>query len=442
MECIEIRGGKPLYGTVKLQGSKNAVLPMLAGCILHPGVSRLEHCPRIRDVQDSIRLLEALGCRVWWEGSCLAVDASRICTWKIPEEIGARMRSSILFLGALLGRLGKACLPYPGGCVLGARPIDLHLEGLRKLGARIEESASCIRAEGERLRGTEISLRFPSVGATENILLAAVLADGETVIRNAAREPEIGELCRFLQEKGADIRILPEGEIIIRGSARLQDSRHELAADRIVAGTYLLAGAVTGGRVTVERMPFSHMEAVCEVLKETGIKLEKNGASLTADGSGGYCGIELLETAPYPGFPTDLQSPMMTLLSTARGTSRIRENIFESRFKIARQLQRMGADITLTGREAIICGIPKLRGAEVEAFELRGAAALVLAGLQAGGVTKISGYRYIYRGYERIFESLKELGADIRQEPVSQRRAAFVKGLPEQAGTQSVTAKG
>lgn len=414
MECIEIQGGRPLYGTVKLQGSKNAVLPMLAGCILHPGISRLEHCPRIRDVQDSILLLEALGCRVWWEGSCLAVDASQIRTWKIPEEIGARMRSSILFLGALLGRLGRACLPYPGGCVLGARPIDLHLAGLRKLGARIEESLSCIQAQGERLKGTEIFLRFPSVGATENLLLAAVLADGETVIQNAAREPEISELCRFLQEKGADIRIFPEGKIIIRGKARLQDSRHELAADRIVAGTYLLAGAVTGGRITVDRMPFSHMEAVCEALKKTGIKLERDGQKLTVDGSGGYRCIELLETAPYPGFPTDLQSPMMTLLSTARGISRIRENIFESRFKTARQLQRMGADITLTGKEAVLRGVPRLQGTWVEAFELRGAAALVLAGLQAEGVTRISGYQYIYRGYEQIFERLEGLGADIR----------------------------
>lgn len=414
LECVEIRGGKPLYGTVEIQGSKNAVLPMLAGCVLHAGVSRMEHCPRIRDVEDSILLLEALGCSVWWEGSCLAVDAARISTWKIPEEIGSRMRSSILFLGALLGRMGKAGLPYPGGCVLGARPIDLHLAGLRQLGARIEEDASGILAHGEGLKGAKITLRFPSVGATENIILAAVLADGETEIRNAAREPEIGELCRFLQEKGADIRIFPEGRICIRGKTGLQDSRHELEADRIVAGTYLMAGAVTGGRITLERMPHSHMEAVYKAMKETGILLEREGERLTVDGSGGYHGIPLLETAPYPGFPTDLQSPMMTLLSVAGGNSRIRENIFESRFKTAAQLQKMGADIRLSGRDAFIRGTAKLHGACVEAFELRGAAALVLAGLQAEGVTRISGCRFIDRGYERIFEDLEKLGADIR----------------------------
>lgn len=413
LECVEIRGGKPLYGTVNIQGSKNAVLPMLAGCVLHAGVSRLEHCPRIQDVEDSILLLEALGCRVWWEGTCLAVDAARITTEKIPEAIGGKMRSSILFLGALLGRLGRACLPYPGGCVLGARPIDLHLLGLKGMGVSIQDTGSCIRAEG-RLKGAEIFLRFPSVGATENLILAAVLAEGETVIRNAAREPEIGELCRFLQEKGADIRILPDGEVRILGKASLEDSRHELAADRIVAGTYLLAGAVTGGRITLERMPFSHMEAVCEAFQRAGIALERDGERLTVDGSGGYQGIGLLETAPYPGFPTDLQSPMMTLLSTARGDSRIRETIFESRFKTAAQLQKMGARIELKGNEAVICGVPRLRGARVEAFELRGAAALVLAGLQAEGVTRIRGCQFIHRGYERIFETLRELGADIR----------------------------
>lgn len=413
MDCVEIRGGKPLYGSVNVQGSKNAVLPMLAGCVLHAGVSRLEHCPRIRDVEDSILLLESLGCRVWWEESCLAVDASGISGDQIPETVGAKMRSSILFLGALLGRLGSACLPYPGGCVLGARPIDLHLQGLSRMGARIRDTGSCIRAEG-KLKGSEIPLRFPSVGATENLILAAVLAEGETVIENAAREPEIAELCRFLQEKGADIRVFPEGRIRIRGVASLKDSRHELAADRIVAGTYLLAGAVTGGRITLERAPVSHMEAVCKALECAGIALEREGERLTADASGGYRGIPFLETAPYPGFPTDLQSPMMTLLSTAEGSSRIRETIFESRFKTAAQLQKMGARIELAENEAVLQGVPRLRGAQVEAFELRGAAALVLAGLQAEGVTRIRGCRFIHRGYERIFETLRELGADIR----------------------------
>lgn len=414
LECVEICGGKPLSGRVEIQGSKNAVLPILAGCILHRGISRINHCPRIRDVFDTTELLEILGCQVWWEGNCLAVDASRVRGWQIPIQIASRMRSSILFLGALLGRVGKAQLPYPGGCVLGDRPVDLHLQAMEEMGAGIEEENGRIRAEAEELQGREITLRFPSVGATENIILAAVCARGMTIIRNGAREPEIEELCSFFREKGADIRRQEDGSLSIRGGKELTDSRHDLAADRIVAGTYLMAAAVTNGCVTLGRMPSEHLKEVLHTMKQMGIRMEKMGKDLKVDGRGPRSAPERIETAPYPGFPTDLQSPMMALLAVTEGTCCIRENIFESRFETAFQLQKMGAKIEVKGREARVTGIPRLYGNWVEARELRGAAALFLAGLNAAGITQIKGFGYISRGYETICEDMKNLGAQVR----------------------------
>lgn len=414
MDCVEIRGGKPLIGRVEIQGSKNAVLPLLAGCILHRGVSRIEYCPRIGDVFDTIELLELIGCQVWWEADCLVVDASDIHGWQIPVRIASKMRSSILFLGALLGRIGKAQLPYPGGCVLGARPIDMHLQAMRSMGAEIKEWTGNIMAEAMDLRGSEITLRFPSVGATENAILAAINAQGVTVIKNAAREPEIMELCRFFQEKGADICWKSQGIIEIVGGKTLKDTRHVLTADRIVAGTYLMAAAVTDGCITLSRMPMEHMGKVRYVMEEMGILFRQQDNDWVIDCRGKRKGLELLETAPYPEFPTDLQSPMMTLLAVTEGQSRIRENIFDSRFKTVVQLRKMGADIIVNGKEAVIRGVKQLRGTQVEAEELRGAAALFLAGLNAEGVTKICGCRYVCRGYEDICENLRKLGADIR----------------------------
>ena len=414
MECVEICGGIPLTGRVEIQGSKNAVLPILAGCILHQGISRIDHCPRIRDVFDMIELLEILGCQVWWEDSCLVVDASRIGNWQIPIQIASRMRSSILFLGALLGRMGKAELPFPGGCVLGARPVDMHLKAMEDMNARVEEENGMICARTRGLLGQEITLRFPSVGATENIILAAINAKGVTVIQNAALEPEIEELCRFFREKGADIHRWSDGRLQIIGGKALKDSCHDLAADRIVAGTYLLAAAVTDGCVAIGRMPEKHLETVLQTLEQMGIRMKKQGEDLIVDCRGKRRSVELLETAPYPGFPTDLQSPMMTLLAVTEGTSCIRENIFEARFKTAFQLQSMGAKIEVKGREAWITGVPRLKGNWVEAEELRGAAALFLAGMNAVGITQIRGCGYISRGYENICENLSSLGADIR----------------------------
>lgn len=414
MECVEIWGGKPLAGRIEIQGSKNAVLPILAGCILHSGITRIKYCPVIQDVFDTIALLETLGCKVWWEEHTLAVDASYIQGWKVPENLASRMRSSILFLGALLGRMGRAELPYPGGCVLGARPIDLHIQAMKNMGAEIWEWQEQIFAEAKILCGRDISLRFPSVGTTENAILAAIHAKGKTVIRNAAKEPEVLELCHFFREKGAKICWKSPGMIEIWGGYKLKDSTHILSADRIVAGTYLMAAAVTGGCITVGRMPMKDMKKVCETLRKTGMVFCRQGNDWIADGRGKRDCVKLLETAPYPEFPTDLQSPMMTLLSVTPGESCIRENIFDSRFKTAVQLRKMGADICVNGSEARIRGVRQLEGAEIEAQELRGAAALILAGLNASGVTKIHGCGYVCRGYENICENLQMLGAQIK----------------------------
>ncbi len=414
MECVEIRGGRSLCGQVEVQGSKNAVLPMLAASVLHAGISRIQGCPRIQDVYDMIELLEDLGCRVWWEGQCLAIDASRIRGGELPAQTASRMRSSVLFLGALLGRTGRARIPYPGGCVLGERPVDLHISAIKALGAQIEEDTRGIRARGRELRGCQVRLGFPSVGATENLILAAVLARGDTVIHNAAREPEVEELCLFLREKGARIRVCPQGRIEIRGVECLQDSRHTLAADRIVAGTYLLAAAVTRGRILLKGAPVRHMTGFLEPLAAMGIRMEKAGECLAADCRGKLQNIGFLQTMPYPGFPTDLQSPMMTLLAVTEGRSRIRENIFESRFKAAQELEKMGARIKIEGRDAVIDGVERLQGTRVEARELRGAAALLLAGLNAAGITRVRGCRFADRGYENFCENLAGLGADIR----------------------------
>lgn len=414
MNCVEIRGGKPLCGRVKIQGSKNGVLPILAGCLLHEGVSRIRRCPRIRDVFDTICILESLGCRVWWEKDCLAVDARNITSWEIPEEPAVGMRSPVLFLGALLGRIGRAKIPYPGGCVLGPRPVDLHLQAMASLGAVIREKEGRIEAEAKGLQGGEIHLRFPSVGATENSILAAVLAEGTTRITGCAREPEVLELCAFLQGKGARIRMPSEGVLEIRGVQRLQDSCHELRADRIVAGTYLLAAAVTEGSIEVVGAPRQELEAFLQVLEQMGVRFSGEGEILFAECMGGCRNIPYLETAPYPGFPTDLQSPIMTLMAVSRGECCLRERIFESRFKIAEQLQQMGADIRIQGGQALIRGVPGLSAASIEAGELRGAAALFLAGLNAKGVTRIQGCGFADRGYEQFCENLISLGADIK----------------------------
>ncbi|MCD7842699.1 MAG: UDP-N-acetylglucosamine 1-carboxyvinyltransferase [Lachnospiraceae bacterium] len=436
---LEITGGKPLYGKMTVQGSKNAALPILAACILGEGPCEIENCPHIQDVEDTITILRMLGCRAERNGHTVTVDASQLERFAICGTEAVRIRSSILFLGALLGKMGKAELPYPGGCAIGSRPIDQHMEALEKLGARFysqekacsgvffpdtgegSEQESPVRriakdricAEAPRLHGGSISLAMPSVGATENAILAAVCADGTTVIEHAAMEPEIEELCEFLRLRGAVILREEQRTIRITGTKKLLPLRYRLHADRIVAGSYLLAAAACGGCVRIHNFPFGQLDALLAVLKKMGTTIEEDG---TVCASGPPAAADEVMTAPYPGFPTDLQSPLMAALCTAKGSSRIRETIFENRFLTAGELRKMGARIEIRGNLARIEGLGdagRLCGACVTAPDLRGGAALVQAALAAHGRSRIDGYEYIARGYEDICRDYQSLGADL-----------------------------
>ncbi len=425
MACLEIAGGRPLYGELTVQGSKNAALPILAACILGDGPCRIENCPRIQDVEDTVSILKMLGCRVERTGQTVSVDASRMEKDSIDGPEAIRIRSSVLFLGALLGRMGKATLPHPGGCAIGSRPIDLHLKALQKLGVRfdMQENAHSdahnltagvfhgkICARADHLQGGSVTLAMPSVGATENAILAAVCADGVTVIHRAAMEPEVEELCDFLRARGARISREEDRSIRIHGVKTLSPVRHRLRADRIVAGSYLLAAASCGGCVCIRNLPSGQLDALYAVLRGMGVVIDADG-TVRADLP--LKAAEEVVTAPYPGFPTDLQSPLMAALCTAEGESRIRETVFENRFLTAVQLRNMGARIEIKGETARIEGVARLHGAAVNAPDLRGGAALVQAALAAAGRTTIYGYEYIARGYEDICRDYRTLGAEI-----------------------------
>ncbi|MDO5424120.1 MAG: UDP-N-acetylglucosamine 1-carboxyvinyltransferase [Eubacteriales bacterium] len=415
MGWIEITGGTPLHGKVRIQGSKNAALPILAGAILHQGRTVIENCPVITDVLWTIRILEELGCVVRFEKNRLEIDSSKVQACRIPGELGSRMRSSVIFLGSLLGRMKKAWIPYPGGCTIGKRPLDLHQEALEALGAVITEEDGFLRAETSGLEGAVIRFGFPSVGATENAILGAVLAKGVTTIFGAAMEPEIWELCRFLNEKGAKITWMKRGEIRIEGVKRLQDSRFVLTADRIVAGTYLFGAIATRGRVFLEDAPGPQMREVLRTARLMGAQAEESKSGLWINAEKAFRSPEFVRTAPYPGFPTDLQSPLLTAASLAKGKTAVQETIFESRFQTASQLRKMGAQIAVEGNRALITGTDCLHGACVEARELRGGAALILAGLAAKGVTQVRNTEYISRGYEDICRDLRCLGAKLKE---------------------------
>lgn len=415
LECLEIIGGCPLHGSVRVQGSKNAALPILAAAVLHRGVTVLHHCPKILDVIHMAEILECLGCKVQWEGSTLTIDAKHISSVGVPVLLGERMRSSIILMGSLTGRMGEAQIPYPGGCSIGARPIDLHIQGMKALQANVEDRNGILYVQAKRLRGTTISLKLPSVGATENLILASVLADGITEIGGAAREPEIQELCTFLNAKGAKIQGAGTSRICIQGVERLQDSSHILMPDRIVAGTYLMAAAATRGCILLEEAPWDQMGAVLEVAEKMGVSWSVCDKGLQVEGTTAEHPIPRLTTEVYPGFPTDLQSQAMAVLSMAKGQSVIAEQVFESRFRCAGQLNRMGAWITVDGREAWIRGGANLRGSRVRVPDLRGGAALVIAGLCANGRTVVEDEGYIRRGYEDICGDLRKLGGTIRE---------------------------
>ncbi len=416
MSAIIIRGGRPLSGSLTVQGAKNSVLPILAATLLSGEVCRIRHCPRLRDVETAMEILRHLGCRADWQGRDLLVDAADLTRWDVPDHLMGRMRSSVVFLGAILARCGQAEMTYPGGCELGARPIDLHLAALRSMGAAIQETGGRLVCRRERLTGTEIVLSLPSVGATENAMLAACGAEGTTVIANAAREPEIVDLQAFLQKMGAHVQGAGSSTVVVEGGAPLHGCVHTVVTDRIVAATYLAAAAGTGGDIRLEGVDYRHLSAVATMLRQAGCRLTCGETSIRLQAPQRLQSAGPIRTAPYPGFPTDAQAVLMASLLRSEGATVFVENIFDSRYRHVPEMVRMGADIRLEGRVAVVCGVDRLHGAAVRARELRGGAALVLAGLQAEGETAVTGVEHIQRGYEDLTGELAQLGADIRQE--------------------------
>ncbi len=414
MSIIQVHGLQPLKGEIGIQGSKNAVLPMMAASILHKGTVVLTHVPGIQDVYCMKGILEYMGCVCTLEGDRLTIGTNALTDIRIPEKYLKAMRSSIMMLGALLGRCGEAVTCYPGGCSIGRRPIDLHLHALEKLGAQIEERDGVIKATAERLHGGEVNLSFPSVGATENALLAAVLAEGTTVIRGAAREPEITALCSMLNCMGAKVTGGGSDTIWIEGVKTLHDTVFEVPGDRICAGTYLSCIMASQGEAVIKGVCPGQMAAVLQAARQMGAEIKEYENHIAVAMRGRPEAVNL-KTEPYPGFPTDLQSPVLSLLAIGKGTGSIRETIFEGRFATALELEKMGARIHLEEESALVTGTYPLKGCTVEAADLRGGAALVVAGLAAQGETTIRNCGHILRGYEDICRDLQKLGANIRR---------------------------
>ena len=413
MSAYIIEGGHPLDGSVRIHWAKNSVLPILAACLLAPGECVIHNCPELSDVAASLDILRHLGCRAERQGDAVVVDASAPTGWDVPDALMREMRSSVIFLGAILGRMGRAELCAPGGCELGPRPIDLHLGAIRGLGGRITEDGGGLRAEGA-LRGADLVLSLPSVGATENAMLAAVCAAGTTTITNAAREPEIVDLQAFLQKLGASVHGAGTSTVVIEGAEEpLHGCCHRILGDRIAAATYLAAAAASGGDIFLRDVDYRHLSTVTGVLRQAGCGLvcRDDGIRLTSDGH--LRAVSPIRTAPYPGFPTDAQAVLMASLLRSSGTTVFVENIFESRYRHVPELVRMGADIRLEGRVAVVCGVDRLHAARVRAMDLRGGAALVIAGLQAHGVTTVEHLHHIRRGYSDLPGDLARLGAHI-----------------------------
>ena len=410
---LVINGGRRLEGEIQVHGAKNSALPLLAATILAHGECILHNCPMLTDVDAACRILSCLGCRCSRNGSTVCVDSSNVCGNEIPDNLMREMRSSIVFLGAVLGRTRRCRLTFPGGCELGARPIDLHLAALREMGAEIEEQHGWLEcAAPGGLHGARVTLSFPSVGATENIMLAAACAEGTTEIHNAAREPEIVDLAEFLNKCGARISGAGGSTIAIEGVKRLEPSEHSVIPDRIAAGTYLCCAAATRGELILTRCCQEHMMGFLPVLESMGCRIYPyGGGKLYISCTRRLTAPPTIRTMPYPGFPTDIQAPFTALSSVAEGTSVFVENIFENRYRHVPELIRLGASIKVEGRVAVVQGVPALSGARVCAGELRGG--LVTAALAAEGTSEISGVCYIDRGYESIEKTLRSVGADI-----------------------------
>ncbi len=412
MASIIIKGGNKLNGEVKISGSKNASLPIIAASILSGKKTTLFNVPNIHDTQVTLKILGYLGCKVYKNHDRIEINSKYIDKMEIPENLMREMRSTVILAGALLGRFREVTFSYPGGCDIGARPIDLHLKSFKKLGINIAEEYGFIRCSCDKIVGANIDLDFPSVGATENIILASVFAQGKTSITNAAREPEIVDLVNILNKMGAKISGEGTNVIEIEGVTKLHEVKYRVMPDRIEAGTFLCAGAMAGGKIKITNARTEQLIPIISKLEEAGCQIEKDNTSVTLQAPKRLKAIEI-KTMPYPGFPTDMQSIFGSMLSFAKGTSIITENIFENRFKYLQELKRMGAKSKQEGNVAIITGVKMLTGAKVKSTDLRGGAAMVLAGLKAKGITEVTNIEYILRGYEGLEVKLRKLGADI-----------------------------
>jgi len=407
-----IIGGNRLSGTIRVSGGKNSVLTILPACLLSGGVCTLHDVPKLSDVYVMKNVLESLGAKVDFTGNTMVVDATSVSNVELPDRLTRMMRASNLVMGPLLARFQYVKMAYPGGCSIGSRPMDQHLRGMKTLGAEIKEKHGFIEAKATRLVGSEICLDFPSVGATENILLAATLAEGVTVIRNAAREPEVVDLQNFLNQMGAKIKGAGTDVIRIEGVKKLNSVEYTIIPDRIEAGTFMVMGAITGGEILINNVIPEHIEAVISKLREAGVEINETDEGILVRGGKKRQGVDV-KTMPFPGFPTDMQAQMMALMAVSEGTSIVTETIFENRFKHVDELRRMGADIKVEGRVAIIKGVKSLSGAYVETSDLRAGAALVTAGLVADGATVLDKVHLIDRGYENFEQKLRGLGAQI-----------------------------
>ncbi len=407
-----ITGGKKLEGEITASGSKNASLPIIAASILSGKITTLYNVPNIHDTKITLEILKVLGCKIIRKNGKIIIDSSNISKTEIPNDLMHKLRSSIILVGALIGRFKRAVFSYPGGCDIGIRPIDLHIKALKKLGIDIEENNNHIICKCDKVVGSEIHLDFPSVGATENIMLAAVLANGDTVINNAAMEPEIIDLQNFLNRMGAKITGAGTNVIKIIGVKDLKNTSYNIMPDRIEIGTLLCMTAATGGNIIISNVRCEDIKAVISKLEETGAKINQEKNKIEIDSKNRLKSIDI-KTLPYPGFPTDMQSVFGAMLVTAKGTSIVVENIFENRYKYLNELKKMGAKISQEGKVAIIKGVKKIHGANLSATDLRGGAAMCLAALTANGESTINNIEYILRGYENLDKKLRSLGAKI-----------------------------
>ena len=413
MNALRIRGGKRLNGECRIHSAKNAVLPILAASILTDEETILTECPDLSDIGYMGDILQTLGCSIKHADGCMAVNPAQLCRWEMPDALSKKIRSSIFMLGPIIARFRKATVTFPGGCEIGLRPIDLHLSGLRQLGVKITEEGGMIHCDGANMRAGCVHFDYPSVGATENVMMAAVLLPGRTIVNNAAREPEIEDLQRFLNRMGAKVAGAGTHTIAIEGVQKLHGVCYRPMPDRIVAGTLMASAAATGGRIHLTNVPTQEMYAVFSKLREMGCNIRDQGNRATIQAPDRLNAFHLLQTQPHPGFPTDMQVQMLALSSVAKGTSVIVENVFENRFTHAGDLNRMGADVMVNGRTAIVKGVDRLIGAQVSARDLRGGAALAIAGLRAEGETVVEHAELIDRGYERLEDMLCGLGADV-----------------------------